>query len=191
MQARGDHTRAGEAYRATLAAQIAAQGEAHPESLETAWRLGALLGTHGTPATDAAEAVRLLRRTARLQRDQLGEAHPHTLRTLLRLGEALITQARVAAAAHRSSRDCVGGAGGDSLDAPGGDPQLAAETPPSTTEPTVCFAEASALFRKCEAALGAVLEPEHPELVRARSLVAQLSTPDTVSELQLGEAIRI
>ena len=151
MHARGEHSSAVEVLSATHAAQTQALGESHPDALESAWRLGTLLGTASTPATDGNSAVKLLRRTAELQTTQLGEAHPRTLRTLLSLGEALVAMA-----------------GGDGL----GEALLAHA------------AEAAQLFHKAEAGMAALLEPEHPDLVKAKALAARHADalPDSSSD---------
>lgn len=91
LHARGEHARAADVLRRTHAAQVEAHGgETHPDALETAWRLGALLAAPNTPVTDAAEAASLLRATAAHQAKQLGSEHPRTSRSLVSLGEALL-----------------------------------------------------------------------------------------------------
>jgi hypothetical protein len=90
LHANGSHERAARLLREVHAAQVETFGEAHPDCLETAWRLGALLGSPGTPTADAPAAAALLRATASHQAALLGDGHPRTLRTRVSLAEALL-----------------------------------------------------------------------------------------------------
>ena len=65
-------------------------GHQHPSTLETAWRLGALMSLPGTEIHSLDASVQLLQDTAARQEAVLGSTHPGTLRTLLTLGEVLL-----------------------------------------------------------------------------------------------------
>ena len=90
LHATGAFPRAAEMLRAVHAAQVADHGEAHPNSLETAWRLGSVLGNPLNPEADCPAATLLLRATAAHQATLLGEGHPRTLRTRVSLAETLL-----------------------------------------------------------------------------------------------------
>ena len=75
--------------------------EAHPDCLETAWRLGDLLAEPRTEVSDADEAAELLRATAAHQEALLGGAHPRRWRTLVSLAIALLAMRGDGAAAAR------------------------------------------------------------------------------------------
>ena len=87
----GKHVEAAEVLRAVHDSQVQALGgESHPDVLETAWRLGAVLAAPGTAVSDGEAAVTLLRATASRYSNQLGKNHPRTLRASVLLGEALV-----------------------------------------------------------------------------------------------------
>ena len=90
LHATGAFAQAAERLRAVHTAQAAELGEAHPDALETAWRLGSVLGNPHNPEADLSAAVQLLRATAAHQGALLGERHPRTLRTRVSLAESLL-----------------------------------------------------------------------------------------------------
>ena len=84
LHVRGEHQHAVETLQMVHAAQIKTLGDAHPDTLSTAWRLGeALL------VTDVPSALETLRCTAAQQSTVLGSEHPNVLRTETSLGHAL------------------------------------------------------------------------------------------------------
>ena len=140
---------------------VAHDGDAaHPDVLETAWRLGSLLAEGGTPASDADAAVALLRDTAARQAAALGGGHPRTLRTRVSLGEALL-----ALAAARGGGARRGGSGG-------GDGDGVGVSDRSRGEAAAAVDEAAGLFAACEAAQRAALGAGHHDLLRTSALAA-------------------
>ena len=138
-------------FRRAHDAQRRVLGESHPDTLESAWRLGELLARRGAAAApgldvgesggSAAEAVTLLRHAAERQAEVLGCDHHRTLRSRLSLAEAML--------AAEGGRPAAGsGRGG---------PAAAAATIAGVLE-----------------GLEAALDAKHPAIARAREVASRL-----------------
>jgi hypothetical protein len=133
-------------FRRAHDAQRRVLGESHPDTLESAWRLGELLARRGAAAApgldvgesggSAAEAVTLLRHAAERQAEVLGGDHHRTLRSRLSLAEAMLA--------------AEGGSGR-------GGPAAAASTIAGVLE-----------------GLEAALDAKHPAIARAREVASRL-----------------